>query len=357
MNYTQWTSPSKGVYFPAGDVIKKLPPHYYAIEETMHGICFKQKPLKTQKLLRFPDAASESVIEEIEKFWKLEESFRNKELPYKRGLLLYGPPGSGKTCTLRLTIENLIKEHSGIVVDLNRVHTFKDGYELLRQVHPSVPVIALMEDFESVLYRNESDMLNLLDGMYGIDKVVFLATTNYPEKLGSRIMNRPSRFDKKIFIGMPSSEAREMFIRDKLIDEDDETISRWVEDTNGMSIAHIHELYVANRVLGDSYDEAIGVLKKMVNTPDSKSFDPYRITSVSESKKRDKATLKELMYASFGTGQQYKRAKRIFGNVLSESRMRRTNRNPNSPEGIAKLLSEDISYNNGLVLGNRKLDL
>jgi len=108
-----------------------------------------------------------------------------------------------------------------------------------------------------------------------IHKAVFLATTNYPEKLGSRILNRPSRFDKKFFIAMPNRLAREMFIRSRL--ENESEIQKWADDTDGLSIAHIKELFVATKILGDSYDEALGVLKEMRSTPSSELFDDFEI--------------------------------------------------------------------------------
>lgn len=309
MSFKQWTTPDGKRFFPAGDVTKQLPPSYYTIRESMQGIFLEQQPTKSQKLIRFPDAATDKVISEIEKFWQMEESFRRSEIPYKRGMLMYGPPGSGKTCTIQMVIEDLVNNRNGMVVDFEDIHLFKEGYNLLRGIHPEMPLIVLMEDLEAILFRNpESQVLNLLDGMFGIDKTVFLATTNHPEKLGSRIMNRPSRFDKKIFVGMPSAEARKMFIKAKLLDEDENLIDRWVKDTNGMSIAHIHELFVANKILGDPYDQAVRVLKNMVRTPDSSSFDPYN-RSIEENKEK---------YAKLGTGECYKEAKKKIGNVLAE---------------------------------------
>ena len=321
MSYVQWTTSDDTKYYPAGRVVKQLPPGYYAIKEGMGGIFFQRKPIKTERLLRFPDAGSDSVIEEIENFWNLEDRFRKSDVPYKRGIIMYGPPGSGKTCAMRIVVDNLIKNREGIVVDFPGTYLFKESYETLRQIHEGMPLIILMEDLDAILNRNESEVLNLLDGMYGIDKTVFLATTNYPEKLGSRIMNRPSRFDKKIFIGMPSSEAREIFIRSKLIEESDDEVSKWVEDTDGFSIAHIKELYVANTILGDPYDTALVTLRKMKSQDISSSFDDYKLNE---------------SWEKYGTGEVYKEAKKKFGQMLAESNVMP------SIDDIASLISEDL---------------
>lgn len=308
----QWAIPVDGIFHPSPEVTPQLPPGYYSMCQSMNGPFFKAKGRKQDEaLMRFPDADSDKVIQEIDKFWTLEERFKQDKLPFKRGMMLFGPPGSGKTCTLRIVVENLVTKNKGIVVDFPGVGTFLECYKMLRAIHPEMPLIVLMEDIDAILRRScESEVLNLLDGMHDITKTIFVATTNYPEQLGSRIMNRPSRFDRKFLIGMPSAEAREMFIRSKLKNLDETTeeeIKRWVKDTEGMSIAHIKELYIATKILGDTYEEAIGTLDAMRVTPASGSFDDYRVVEKAEEPKRVRfLSQKDL----FGTGQVYESLKK-----------------------------------------------
>jgi hypothetical protein len=322
-NYVQWSTGDGQTFFPAGKVVKELPPGYYSIESSMQGLYFKQKKPKSESLLRFPDAGSDMVIEEIENFWGLEDNFRDEGLPYKRGIIMYGPPGSGKTCTLRIVVENLIKEHEGIVFDFPGASMFKEGYPVLRQIHPDLPVVVLMEDVDAILGGyDESETLNLLDGMHDIDKVVFLATTNYPEKLGARIMNRPSRFDKKVFVGMPNEDSRKIYLESRLNDKDE--IDKWVGDTEGFSIAHLKELYVANKLLGDSYPQALSTLKDMRVTPGSRSFDDYEI--VEEEGYTKLPMIKEKYWSKYGRkGEMYMESKKTSGGLLTESVSRKPN--------------------------------
>ncbi len=182
MGFTQWSTPDGEAFFPAGEVVKRLPPDYYKFQQTMNGIFLLKNPIKTEELIAFPDSASSKVINEIQRFWGLEKKFREAQIPFKRGILMYGPPGSGKTCALRTVVEDLTRNQRGIVIDFCSPSLLKEGYEMVRKIHPDLPIIVMVEDLDAILYRYcESDVLNLLDGMYGIDKTVFVATTNYPE--------------------------------------------------------------------------------------------------------------------------------------------------------------------------------
>lgn len=274
--YVQWSTVNNQTYFPAAPVVNELKPGFYEIVQSMQGIFFERIKIGSEGLIKFPDTTSDIVVDEIEKFWDREGLFRESKLSYKRGIILYGPPGSGKTCTIKLIIENVIKR-KGIVLKFGGPGELEGGMKILRKIQSKTPVIVLMEDIDAILNRyNESDVINIIDGVTGIDKVVFLATTNYPERLGSRIMNRPSRFDKRFYIGMPNAESRETYLKHiggaKLSGKE---MARWVEDTDGMSISHLKELFVAVKILGDEYADALGTLKGMKEKIDSSDFDSY----------------------------------------------------------------------------------
>lgn len=266
----QW-SRAQGNYCIVGETINALPPGYYDIGADAAGtIWFSPIRARTDDLLRFPDAATDKIIAEIEVFWEREETFERFGLPYKRGILMYGPPGSGKTSTLQLLARDVV-QRNGVVL-IFHPELFMMAYRQLRRVQPDVPVVVLMEDIDAVLERhNESTVLNILDGADTIHKTVFVATTNYPEKLGERIINRPSRFDRRLFVDDPSPVARRMYVENLVKGQKHEiNIERIVRDTEGMSLAHVKELFVASEVIGAPYEECLRNLKEMhLETPHS----------------------------------------------------------------------------------------
>jgi SpoVK/Ycf46/Vps4 family AAA+-type ATPase len=272
--FTQFSTVDGIKFFPANHTVPSLPPGVYDILTSQSGIFFEGIKVKTDGLISFPETNSEIVVKEIEKFWDREQYFKNYNLTFKRGLLLYGPPGSGKSSTIQLIIADIIRR-KGAVLKFTHPQVFKEGIRTFRQIQPDTPLLVLMEDIEAILDQySESEVLNILDGVDQIDKVVYLATTNYPENLGARILNRPSRFDKRFKMGHPGSASRELYLRhlitEDTIKEHDIDIKKWVKDTSGMSIAHLKELFVTVCILGNEYAEAVETLKEMQEeTPSS----------------------------------------------------------------------------------------
>lgn len=276
--YVQWTTHNGRIYTPASKTKKKLLPGVYEIDSNPNiGLYFEKIPVKTEGLLRFPDTNSDMVVDEIQKFWspEVEAKFKEHKLTYKRGIILWGPPGSGKSCTLQLIMADVI-DRGGIVVKFDEPYIFIDGMRVLRRIQPETPVVVIMEDIDSIIEMyNESEVLNILDGVNDVERTVFLATTNYPGKLGARIINRPSRFDKRFKIDFPSAAARKMYFEHILTADEIKEVDlvQWVKDTKKLSIAHLKELFINVCILKNPYKEAIETLKTMKEDIDDRDYD------------------------------------------------------------------------------------
>jgi len=264
----QWTTGDGKRFVPAGVTKDNLPPGVYEIHHSPSiGLFFEKIPVRTDGLIRFPQTNSERVLKEIETFWDKEQIFTEFNITYKRGIILWGPPGGGKTCTVNLIMKDVV-DRDGVVIKFTNPGLFIEGMRVLREIQLSTPIVVLMEDIDSIIeHYEESPVLNILDGVESVQKVVFLATTNYPEMLGPRIINRPSRFDKRFKIPYPNEESRMIYFTHLCGHKNPEqlkvNLKRWVKDTDDFSIAHLKELFVAVVILGDEYDEALENLRQM----------------------------------------------------------------------------------------------
>lgn len=271
--YVQYTKAGRN-FMPTVETAASLPPAIYRVAQTQTGgIYFESQPLFTDKILRLPDSKGDAVITEIERFWTLRADYEEYGLSYKRGFLLHGPPGSGKTCTIALIIEDMIKR-GGIVIIGQSPGLLAIGLSSLREVEPDRPLVVILEDLDAIVQAyGEAALLSLLDGESQIDNVVYIATTNYPEDLDGRITNRPSRFDSIVHIDVPNDAARKMYLESRLGAGNTVTPEGLdlVTLTKGLSIAHLRELIVGTKVFGHGVEETIERLKKMKITPKSGS--------------------------------------------------------------------------------------
>jgi hypothetical protein len=267
--YSQWTTSDDQIFVPASNTRAILPPGVYEVcQSSTLGTYFERVSVKTTDLVKFPDSNSDKVLAEIKLFWESKEKFKRFKMPYKRGICLWGPPGSGKSCTVQFVMQDVVSR-GGIVLKFGHPDVFLRGYRIVREIQKDTPVVVIMEDIDSTLEDwSETAVLNILDGAVDeVENVIFLATTNYPEKLGARVINRPSRFDRRFKIGFPGEEARKIYFEHLFKEYDLEgssvDLSAWVKDTEEMSIAHLRELFVAVIILDNSYDESIEILKAM----------------------------------------------------------------------------------------------
>jgi hypothetical protein len=264
----QWGVLGNGTFTPSSSTVKTLPSAVYSPSASNTGaLLLIQKNVLTDDLIILPDTASERVLTALQVFWDAKAKFADKGQLFKRGVMLWGPPGSGKTCTLMLLTKDIIARE-GIVILLSNPDLTTRALTEIRRIEPDRPLICVLEDIDEMVDQyGEHALLALLDGETQIDNVVFVATTNYPERLDQRLVNRPSRFDEIIKIDMPSAEARAVYFRVRLnkMELSDGKLAEWVKDTNGLSIAHLKEIVVAVYCLGRDYNETLKRLKAMRN--------------------------------------------------------------------------------------------
>lgn len=273
-NLSQWSSVD-GCIIPVSNTFPVLEKGYYSINFSQSlGMYFQKEKIELNKLYRLPNKATDIILDDISKFWTLEDVYKKYQRVFRRNYLLYSAPGTGKTSLINLMCQELIEKYNGIVFSLsseNEVAAFPDAVRRIRKIEPNRRIIAIIEDIDAFTQCSNSlntMLLNILDGNLKLSGLVTIATTNHIEYLEERYTNRPSRFDRVVEFPLPNAESRKMFIEKTVLPEDLKKINidEWVEKTDGFTIDHINELILLHFVFGHDEEESFDTIYNMTKT-------------------------------------------------------------------------------------------
>jgi hypothetical protein len=193
------------------------------------------------------------IREDFSSFLAARAEYERHSVPFKRGVLLIGPPGNGKTHCLRALIKFL-------AVPCLYVSSFKSRYgeedsnieSVFQRAREITPCCLVFEDLDAMIHDgNRSFFLNQLDGLGNASGLLTVATTNHADRLDPAILERPSRFDRKYHFNLPGPVERQTYLslwNARLTDEmriDGDTAAKLVEATNDFSFAYLKELYLS----------------------------------------------------------------------------------------------------------------
>ncbi len=190
------------------------------------------------------------VLNDLKHFFASESIYRELDIPYRRGVLLAGPPGNGKTSIVRWLTNQVRELYSKDVQFLYWELSKETNRDTLDEVSSFLtkPTVLMLEDVESIQESEVSrtEFLNMLDGVGEFSSVYCVATTNYPEKLDPALQ-RAGRLDRVFRIDVPSESDREAYFKiafSNAIKLDVYQIKHLVEVTGGYSYAALNELRV-----------------------------------------------------------------------------------------------------------------
>lgn len=161
------------------------------------------------------------------KFWKANEKwYRKRGIPWRRGWLLHGPPGTGKTALIRAVAEEL--DIPVFIYDLASMYN-EELQGAWAKMMSEVPCMAVIEDIDAVfdgrvnvVGKEQQSLtfdcfLNCLDGIQKCDGLFVAITTNRLERIdpalgcpgnGDEISSRPGRVDRTLLLGALDEDSR-----------------------------------------------------------------------------------------------------------------------------------------------------
>ncbi|OAK94509.1 P-loop containing nucleoside triphosphate hydrolase protein [Phaeosphaeriaceae sp. SRC1lsM3a] len=212
------------------------------------------------------ESMKKALIADVTNFFDGQKTYKDLQVPWKRGVIYYGPPGNGKTISIKATMHTLYKRghetnDSRLTVPTLYVRTLASfgGPEYsLRQIfskaRQEAPCYLVFEDLDSIVSDNvRSYFLNEVDGLTSNDGIMMVGSTNHLDRLDPGISKRPSRFDRKYFFPDPDEGQRVQYAQfwqnklkgNKDVKFPDELCGKIAGITKGFSFAYMQEAFVA----------------------------------------------------------------------------------------------------------------
>lgn len=219
------------------------------------------------------DGIKDSIVKDVMDFLGSGKWYFDRGIPYRRGYLLYGPPGSGKTSFIQALAGSL--DYNICILNLSEANLTDDRLNHLMNNIPQRSIL-LLEDIDAAFNQREqskdqgfhsgvtfSGLLNAIDGVASAEEMITFMTTNHPEKLDPAIL-RPGRIDYKVLIDNASEyQMKKMFLR--FYEGEDakceEFIARMKQLHSSVSTAQLQGLFVHNKGNPDGAIEMVPSLK------------------------------------------------------------------------------------------------
>ncbi len=232
--------------------------------------------------------AVKKIREMVELPLRHPELFKRLGVEAPKGVLLHGPPGTGKTMLAKAvageTSSNFISIGGPEIV--SKFYGESEGKlrEIFKEAEENAPSIIFIDEIDSIAPKREevtgeeerrivAQLLSLMDGLNSRGKVVVIGATNRPNSI-DEALRRPGRFDREIEIGIPDRDGRHeiLMIHTRGMPLADDVDLDWLADrTHGYSGADLSALTkeaamaALRRVLPDVDLEAEEIPREVLN--------------------------------------------------------------------------------------------
>lgn len=226
-------------------------------------------PVKTDELYTFPNNLTDVILSEVENFWNKKAIYEQHNIVHKRGILLCGAPGCGKTSIIQLLSKQIVDKQGIVFVasDRDSFYGLIDNIKTIKEIEKDRPIITIIEDVDQIIAQSGGDaqILDFLDGSRSIANHLCILTSNDTTDLSEALL-RPSRIDLIYEIPNPTSEIRRSYFKKKGVDP--EKITELTKATEGFSFAELKEIFVAVQVMGKPLNDVVKRIKEPFKSKD-----------------------------------------------------------------------------------------
>jgi len=233
-----------------------LPNGVYVVDTGSDGMVVRPYHGTIDEYIALPHSV-EKLPADMALFFNKRNVYESLGMRHRRGALVYGPPGNGKTFRIMKCASEFVKHHDCLVFTLSNSIRTVDFLQYLTPVIEGRNNIIIIEEVTELAHNDVQATLRFLDGDTSWNNSYIIATTNYPEKLPANLIDRPGRFDILLEVNDPDDASRETYIRHFLGEVDPEMLT----ETKGYSIAYIREMIIRSKLDGSSFMDTINIMK------------------------------------------------------------------------------------------------
>jgi hypothetical protein len=204
--------------------------------------------------LVLPAALEAELRGDVARFFASRDLYGRYGVAWRRGVLLVGPPGNGKTHAVKAVVNTTEKPCLYVKSFHSRNDTVQGNmHDVFERARRAAPCVLVLEDLDSLVdAKSRAFFLNELDGFAPNSGIFTLATTNYPEKIDPAIVDRPGRFDRKYAFELPAETERVAFVArwnaalEPEMRASEGGVCAAARATEGYSFAYLKELVVSS---------------------------------------------------------------------------------------------------------------
>jgi cell division protease FtsH len=269
--------------------------------------------------VRFVDVAgveeAKEEVSEIVDYLKDPEKYKRLGAHIPKGVLLIGPPGTGKTMLAKaIAGEAKALFFSAHGSDFNEVFVgvgARRVRELFKQAKKAKPAIIFIDEIDCLgknrktdthaeLQQTNNALLAAMDGFENSEGIVVIAATNRPEDL-DEALQRPGRFDRKVLVPYPDMKGRRAILethrRNKPIENSESVLDVIAQTTPGMSGADLANLLNEAALLSAQQNMDSITITELEESRDKVRFGKERKSMVVKSDERELVAYHEAGHA------------------------------------------------------------
>jgi hypothetical protein len=178
-------------------IITCLPAGAYRVVSTeQNSVTFATLTPSAEPVFFLDTPEMRMVRREVESFFDPATTARLESagLKHRRGIILHGPPGTGKTSLMRQLFPFLVEQGAVIIADCNADHLEDSIIPAIRADDPERPIVLFFDEFDKNASYSRAELLQLLDGLTSPDHLLTIGCTNDLQAVPVQLRNRPSRF-------------------------------------------------------------------------------------------------------------------------------------------------------------------